>query len=311
MNINNKSSLDFTHRHSSSTRNILLRQSLFNTSKNNKSSNNLSSSNSMFSSLSNLVQIENKKSKAFPSSRLSLSQSMKCFYQQVNVSNPIKQNFLLNFVPKRKLNFPKPQNQLKPLNPLDQNLDLNKTIFSFGKGKDNKDYLFFRTNYLLKFSKNSEHYNKIKDELISISNDNKEISKYNKTKALLEKKVQIMFDRINVDSPIDFPTWKDNIAVTYELLCSLLNMIDKLINLVKKTEETNFKFKNKLFEQDSKLTFYTNTCEQLNKIVNKNKKIIEKTLKISKNKNDSDPDKLQLIQNNNENIIEIFRLGEE
>ena len=306
---NKKSSLDFSHNHSSSTRNILLRHCLFNTSKNNKSSNNLSSTNSMFSSLSNLVQIESQKPKAFPPSRLSISQSMKCFYQQANATSSTKQNFLLNFVPKRKLNFPKPQNQLKPLNPLDPNLDLNKTIFSFGKGRDNKDYLFFRTNYLLKFSKNSEHYNKIKDDLMSISSDNKDINEYNKIKTSLEKKVQIIFDKINVDSTVDFSTWKDNIVVTYDLFCSIFNMVDKLIGSVKKTEEANYKLKNQLFEQDSKLTFYTNTCQQLNKNLSKSKKIIEKTLK--KNKNDSDPVKLQLIQNNNENIIEIFRLGEE
>ena len=80
---------------------------------------------------------------------------MKCFYQQANATVPVKrQHFILNFVPKRKLNFPKPNAQLKPLNPPSNLIDINKTLFSFGKGNNDKDYLFFRTNFILKYAKN-------------------------------------------------------------------------------------------------------------------------------------------------------------
>ena len=64
--------------------------------------------------------------------------------------------------------------------------------------------------------------------------------------------------------------------------------------------------KNKIFEQDTKLTFYSTTCEDLNKILKKNQKVIEKNKKIKKN-NDVDPSKLQLMQSNNENFIEMLQ----
>ena len=157
-----------------STRNLLIKQFPLVSNKN-KSSNNFTSSDSFYSSLGGLVQIERQQPKN-NQTKLTLSNSMKCFYQQANATVPVKrQHFILNFVPKRKLNFPKPNAQLKPLNPPSNLIDINKTLFSFGKGNNDKDYLFFRTNFILKYAKNSECLTKLKDELNTVSLDSKDL----------------------------------------------------------------------------------------------------------------------------------------
>ena len=294
-----------------STRNLLIKQFPLVSNKN-KSSNNFTSSDSFYSSLGGLVQIERQQPKN-NQTKLTLSNSMKCFYQQANATVPVKrQHFILNFVPKRKLNFPKPNAQLKPLNPPSNLIDINKTLFSYRKGNNDKDYLFFRTNLILKYAKNSECLTKLKDELNTVSLDSKDLitEKMKKIMHSYERKVHLIFDSIKPEHPIDYTTWKENVTVSYELLYSLITLMDRLITDIKSLEDKNTKMKNKIFEQDTKLTFYSTTCEDLNKILKKNQKVIEKNKKIKKN-NDVDPSKLQLMQSNNENFIEMYRLEEE
>lgn len=89
--------------------------------------------------------------------------------------------------------------------------------YGFHNKSVDADYLNFKTNFILKFSKNVSNYEKIFQVMDSVSDNNKKFvsESFVKLKGLSEKKDRILFDNNELKSSTNF-NWKENIILFYE-----------------------------------------------------------------------------------------------
>ena len=223
----------------------------------------------------------------------------------------------ITLLPKRKLNFPKAQpTQMKPLNPPSKLLNLNKALFTHGKGIKEQDYLEFRNAYLLKFATASESYASLSSKLTQtqMSLTPKHSALHNllsQFKLTYEDNIKVIFDKIKVDEAVDYVHWKKNITNYYTTITTLLDIVDTLLSEVRNDKYVNDKMKNKLMHSETKLTFYSTKCDDLNKMLKAQEKELtdnKKHTKLTKQQVDAQHQQRSV---HNAQMIEMYRLENE
>jgi hypothetical protein len=249
-------------------------------------------------------------SKPFPPSKHSFPLTTPSFHPYITL------------LPKRKLNFPKSTStQMKPLNPPSKLLNLNKALFTHGKGLKQQDYLQFRNNYLLKFAAASDTYVSLSSKLTNTkytNNTSQHLALPNllsQFKLTYEDNIKVIFDKIKVDEVVDYVNWKQNITNYYTSISTLLEIIDTLINEIRNDKCVNDKMKNKLMHSETKLTFYSTKCDDLHKLLKAQEK--ELTDNATTNKKQQHKATKQHVvdaqhqQQHNAQMIEMYRLEHE
>ena len=214
--------------------------------------------------------------------------------------------FRLKFVPKRSLQFPKPNQPLK-INTPSNSLNLDKTLFEFGRGINDQDYLRFRNEYIFNYAKCAEKVKHFPDYFYLLNERRAKLSNeaYTKVKKGVEEKTNLFFNVIAVDEKITFVNWKKMVSSVYEVFKGYNSLLKELIDEFKEEKEKTTKLNNKLFEQNTKLNFYSTSVEKMNNIMKKNEKLLE----MSKEKrNKKEEEKNSYNKTLNDYRIEINRL---
>ena len=284
---------------------------LYNTHSHNPNRPHLQSSTSC-SNLSDLMHIQNQNSSRI--NAISPSKPLTYNKHSFPLTTPSFHPYI-TLLPKRKLNFPKVQsNQMKPLNPPSKLLDLNKALFTHGKGIKEQDYLEFRNNYLLKFASASESCSSLSSKLTQTQIAcNKHVlpNLLSQLKLAYEDNIKVIFDKIKPDEVVDYVHWKQNITNYYTTISSLFEVVDVLTNEIRNDKYEHGKMKNKLMHSETKLTFYSTKCDDLNRVIKAHEKELnEKKPRGTKEQLDV---KQQQQQRNVQNaqMIEMFRLENE
>lgn len=270
------------------------------------------------SNLSDLMHIQHSHpinsphspSKPFPSAKHSFPLTTPSFHPYITL------------LPKRKLNFPKASTTMKPVNPPSKLLNINKALFTHGKGTNQQDYLEFRNSYLLKFASASDTFASLSSKLTQLQ---QQMSKSNtqqhtlhnvlaQFKLTYEDHIKLIFDKIKTDEVVDYVHWKQNVTHYYTTISTLLDVIATLITEVRNDKCMNDKMKNKLMHSETKLTFYSTKCDDLNKLL----KAQEKEHDSCNNKKQQRLTKLYVVdaqhqqqQQRNAQMIEMYRLEQE
>lgn len=164
----------------------------------------------------------------------------------------------LNYLPKKNIKFV-PSNLLSYGNPSTnmayktssmENLmgkispknDIHSNSIYYKQGFNNKsidtEYINFKTNFILKFSKNIGNFDKLGSFTDSVSDNNKKlvVDGIKKLKNLSEKKDRILFDN-NEISDKSLYNWKENIILFYEYETIWQKITDIILKELKNTRE--------------------------------------------------------------------------
>ncbi len=130
-----------------------------------------------------------------------------------------------------------------------QNNDVILNSQYYKQGFQNKkldsDYINFKTNFILKFSKNVGNYDKLISLVDSVSDNNKiwVLDGIKKLKSLSEKKDRIFFDNIEIGENKDNKdnksifNWKENIILFFEFETIWQKITDIILKELKNTRE--------------------------------------------------------------------------
>ena len=130
-------------------------------------------------------------------------------------------------------------------------------------------------------------------------------------KLAYEDNIKVIFDKIKPDEVVDYVHWKQNITNYYTTISSLFEVVDVLTNEIRNDKYEHGKMKNKLMHSETKLTFYSTKCDDLNRVIKAHEKELnEKKPRGTKEQLDV---KQQQQQRNVQNaqMIEMFRLENE
>jgi hypothetical protein len=130
-----------------------------------------------------------------------------------------------------------------------QNNDVILNSQYYKQGFHNKtldsDYINFKTNFIIKFSKNVGNYDKLKSLVDSVSDNNKKwvLDGLKNLKSLSEKKDRIFFDNIEIGDNKDYKdnksifNWKENILLFFEFETIWQKLTDIILKELKNTRE--------------------------------------------------------------------------
>lgn len=237
----------------------------------------------------------------------------------------------LNYIPKKNIKFV-PSNLLSYGNPSTNmayktssidNLIGNKTngdsnnsnTIYYKQGFNNKsidtEYINFKTNFILKFSKNVGNYEKLSLFTDSVSENNKKLvtDGIKKLKNLSEKKDRILFDNNEVGDRSLY-NWKENIILFFEfetiwqkitdiVLKELKNTRDLMIVLAKKNNELT-----EVSKENSDKIYKLSEFIRVNDINNKAETMKKKMRHFYEKKQEFE-------RKENQDFINIYRLEEE
>ena len=244
-----------------------------------------------------------------------------------SIKYSLKENYKLNYIPKRKLknifqtkiinnennyfsnNFEKSKNK-KIKNILFQyekkNNKNNVMLNSYHSEKKltKKDYIIFRNEYSEKLEKFNNYFKKLKNnnEIKSFSkNNNSFINSSENLYKILEKNI-FSFMHLNIDEKFDFEDFKMLIYNFYEFLKNIPILIDLILEEFILLKNENKKILQNNFELNNSIKIINENNSNKNKI-NKNKNKIDKN-------NINNNEISEKIKNNNY-ILTIYKLEEE
>jgi hypothetical protein len=204
-------------------------------------------------------------------------------------------------------------------NPL-QNICLNENYMSITIPEN--EYLTFKTNYILKFARNKESYQKISNFIAKISDENKKhvVEYYRKLMHITEKKEKVLFDSMNfnimnsmintTDPNLNYQNWKECTLLFYELETYWLRLCEIALKELYATKETNVHLAKKLSDQTHLLANRDNQINKLKSFIEEND-IISKSSKSQKKLQDMEKIRDEYRKKENINIYNINRLEEE
>ena len=244
-----------------------------------------------------------------------------------SIKYSLKENYKLNYIPKRKLknifqtkiinnennyfsnNFEKSKNK-KIKNILFQyekkNNKNNVMLNSYHSEKKltKKDYIIFRNEYSEKLEKFNNYFKKLKNnhEIKSFSkNNNSFINSSENLYKILEKNI-FSFMHLNIDEKFDFDDFKMLIYNFYEFLKNIPILIDLILEEFNLLKNENKKILQNNFELNNSIKIINENNSNKNKI-NKNKNKIDKN-------NTNNNEISEKIKNNNY-VLTIYKLEEE
>lgn len=199
---------------------------------------------------------------------------------------------------------------------MNQNKESNKEIIpTYNQTQNNFDHLNFKTNFILKFAKNAEQYDRLGLFFDNITENNKKlvVDCYYKLKSLTDKKDRILFDYMTVNNYENDSTtqnWKECTMFFHEFEAFWLKLADVILRELKTAKDNNIQLSKKVNDQYHTITMKENEIEYLNNYISKND-INYKALVKKKRVKDVKEIKTEFEKKEKLNIINVFRLEEE
>jgi hypothetical protein len=188
------------------------------------------------------------------------------------------------------------------------------------KNQSDLDLLSFKTNFIVKFSRNLENYDKIFGLLDRVSEANKKIAidHYYRIKSLTEKKDKVIFNTtLFQQSQLKEKTmlnlmenWKENISIMFEFESHWQRLIDLVLKELKGYYEKNIDLNKRVKDMDVFLQNKDNEINSLNDYIKKND--INYKAQVKKKKSNEMKDlKSEYEKKEKLNLINMYRLEEE
>jgi hypothetical protein len=207
-------------------------------------------------------------------------------------------------------------NQLQNLLQNDNKRNNNTCIIkTFVKNSVENEFLSFKTNFILKFARNIEIYEKFIKYFDQISENNKKIilDSYHKLKSLADKKDRILFDSKNMNNlnmETNLEHWKDCIVLFYEFEYNWLRSFEIALKEFKTVKDENIHLTKKVSDQENIILIKDNEIKYLNTFIEEND-INYKALVKKKRMKDLNQIKDDYEKKEKMNVINVFRLEEE
>ena len=242
-------------------------------------------------------------------------------------SSPYKMESSISYLPKRigKLTTSSlsklaiPENAFKRIIK-NNNREIEKEVKMEIKNQNDLDLLAFKTNFIVKFSRNLENYDKIFLLIDRVSESNKKIAfeYYYRIKSLTEKKDKIIFNTIifnqiqNKEKNMNalFENWKENITIMFEFESYWQKLIELILKELKGYNEKNIDLNKKVKDKDCFIMNKDNEINQLNDYIKKND-IHHKALAKKKKQNEIKEIKSEYDKKDKLNMMSVYRLEEE
>jgi hypothetical protein len=200
-------------------------------------------------------------------------------------------------------------NTIKPK----QDIQIFKPIKLDGTSPVNKteaDFMTYRTNYMLKFSRNFEAYDRIFRYFEHFNEGAKRhiIDLFNKMKSVNDSRDKIIFDQAKAECNIEF--YKNVVNLQYEQEVAFLRLLENSVKEVRKYKENN----NELFRRENEAL---GSKEEYGKELSKLKKLVDdndinyKDMVRKKKLNETHKVKEEFERRERVNMIQNFRLEEE
>ncbi len=148
----------------------------------------------------------------------------------------------------------------------------NSNSIYYNYGYNNKsidqDYLNFKTNFILKFSKNISNYEKLFLIIDCVSENNRKFitESFVKLKNLSEKKDRILFDNNEIKNSSNF-NWKENIILFFEFESIWQKISDIVLKELKSTREIMISLAKKNTDLEAKVQENTTELYNLNEFI--------------------------------------------
>lgn len=170
---------------------------------------------------------------------------------------------------------------------------------------DSADFLTFKTNYILKFARNIENYEKLYKYLEIISENNKKpaMDNFIKLKSIADKKDRALFDTNNT-------LGRDSIILFYEFEVFWLKLIEIVMRELKSLKDINVQLTKKASDQENLIKLKENEIKYLNTFI-ENNDLNYKSLVRKKRTKDVNEIKDEYERKEKLSMINTFRLEEE
>lgn len=183
-------------------------------------------------------------------------------YKRINNSNKKSENSIKIF-----------NENNKELNNSNNFLESNSIYYNHGYNKKNIDseYMNFKTNFILKFSKNVNNYDKLGSITDTISENNKKLVSdgIKKLKRYAEKKDRVLFDNMEV-SDKNLYNWKENIILFFETETIWQKISDIILKELKNTRELMLILAKKNKELTDENKIFSDKIYKLNEFIRVN-----------------------------------------
>ncbi len=169
------------------------------------------------------------------------------------------------------------------------------------------DFLSFKTNFLLKFTKNINQYDKVIKSIESMCQFNKKpfFDGIYKLKYLSEKKDKILLENNNKN--LNYSMWKETIIFIHEFECIWQKLIESSFKELKKYSDSNIMILKKNNDQEEDLQNKTKKIEELNEYIRVNE-LETKVAKFQKTLEMIEDVKSQYEKRENKAMIEMFNM---
>ena len=233
-----------------------------------------------YSNLKDLTHFEENKRKEI---RLVNSLSMRNLSNDDNLSSTT--HLSLNYLPRRKLNFPKISYSSIKLIKSPEPFKLNDIII-----KREKNDIEFKNQNLIKLSKFMNDIIKTKDFIDYFTEEDKNDFEiiYRKLRYSNNTFLDLLFDELFKEEVLKISIWRNLVLQFTEIYSLLSKILNKYISEFKKEENENIKLNRKCNKQGNQLNLNLINLSKLKKIINetdnfrvqKDKKKLEDTIKI-------------------------------
>ena len=232
-----------------------------------------------YSNLKDLTHFEENKRKEI---RLVNSLSMRNLSNDDNLSSTT--HLSLNYLPRRKLNFPKISYSSIKLIKSPELFKINDIVI-----KREKNDIEFKNQNLIKLSKFMNDIIKTKDLIDYFSEEDKNDFEliYRKLRYSNNTFLDLLFDELFNDNVLKISIWRNLVLQFTEIYSLLSKILNKYISEFKKEENENIKLNRKCNKQGNQLNLNLINLSKLKKIINetdnfrvqKDKKKLEDTIK--------------------------------
>jgi len=197
------------------------------------------------------------------------------------------------------------------------NYDVDLVYNEYGIKNNSVDpeYLNFKTNFILKFSKNIAQYEKLYIYTDAVSDNYKRnlaLDNMKKLKNLSEKKDRMFFEdsQVKNNANTSYFNWKEMIIFFFEFETLLQKIFDIVFKELKNTKDLMISIAKKSIGLESQLKEKDQELSQINEFIKEND--LHGKMKVYKQKqNNYDELKKECQRKENLNMINVYRLEEE
>ena len=238
-------------------------------------------------------------------------------YNQSSISYLPKRNGKLTTSSLSKLAIP--ENAFKRIIKNDQR-ETDKDLKIEMKNQNDLDLMSFKTNFIIKFSRNLENYDKIFSLIDKVSENNRKFAcdYYYRIKSLAERKDKIIFNT-NIFTQSQnkdmiknelFENWKENISVMFEFESYWQKLVELILKELRSFYEKNIDLNKKVKDKDCFIINKENEINQLTDYIKKND-INNKALTKKKKSNEIKEIRTEYDKKDKLNMMNVYRLEEE